>query len=248
MIILECQGVSKHFGGIKAVDNVDLQVKQGEILGLIGPNGSGKTTLVNVISGIYSPNNGKVLYKGELISGLRPHKISRMGIARTFQIDKPFRNLTVHENVNVGMLFGRGHKKRSMHSLKEGVDELLKLVGLWGKRDMLATDLTVPDRKRLELAKALAMEPNVILLDEVMAGLNTREIGEAMELIKDINQQGKTILVIEHVMKAIVGICHRILVLSQGKKIAEGDCETVMNDEAVIKVYLGDRYTRVNVN
>lgn len=245
-MLLKGESVTKDFGGLTAVDHVDFQLEEGEIVGLIGPNGAGKTTLINLVSGILPVTEGEIEYKGTSINGLSPNRVAELGIARTFQIVRPFLGMTVKENVGVGAMFGKlggnGTRKSPPGALGEA-EEVLDFVGLENKKDMLAESLTVPDRKRLEMAKALAMHPDVILFDEVMAGLNPSEVDDAIKIIRKIrDERGKTILVIEHVMRAIVGVSERVFVLHHGKKIADGDPERVMNDERVIKAYLGDRW------
>ena len=240
--LLEVRQVSKHFGGLAAVDRVDFAVGQGEILGVIGPNGAGKTTLLNLISGLEPLTGGQIFFKGERIDTLKPHEIARLGIGRTFQIVKPFMGLTVKENVAVGALFGRAGRAESVEKAMRQTGEILEKVGLAHKGNHLTEDITIPDRKKLELAKALAMEPELLLLDEVMAGLNPRETDEMMGVIEGVNSYGKTILVIEHVMRAIMGISHRLLVLHHGKMIAMGTPEEIANDDRVIEAYLGERY------
>jgi branched-chain amino acid transport system ATP-binding protein len=243
-LLLEGKSVTRYFGGLAAVNSVDFAVRRGEILGLIGPNGAGKTTLLNLISGVHSLSNGRISFKGQVISGLAPHRVTQQGIARTFQIVKPFPGMTVRENVAVGALFGRaGHGKQVNSALKKA-DEILEFVNLHHKKDADVNEITIADRKRIELARALAMEPDLLLLDEVMAGLNHREIEQIMALIQKINQDGLTLLIIEHVMKAIMGLCDRILVLHHGQRIALGSPEEIANDEQVIKAYLGERYTQ----
>lgn len=246
--ILRGKGVTKYFGALKAVDNVDFYVKKGEVVGLIGPNGAGKTTLLDLINGMHSLSGGKIYYKNIDISHYKPYKIAELGIARTFQIVKPFPGMTVRENVLVGALFGRQKGKINIKGALEKVDEVLELTGLYPKRDLEVESLTIPDRKRLELTRALAMSPEVLLLDEVMAGLNSAEIDGVISLINKINREmNLTILVIEHVMKAIMQISHRIMVLHHGEKIADGPPQEVVNDSRVIEAYLGERYAKKRV-
>ncbi len=241
-IILKARNVSKHFGGLAAVNEVSMNIFRGEILGLIGPNGAGKTTFVNVITGMLPITSGKVLFKGKDITGWPAYKVGRIGIARTFQIVKPFRGMTVRENVAVGAMFGhRGHEHSTKTALKKA-DEVLEFVGMGHLKERHADELTLPYLKRLELAKALAMEPELLFLDEVMAGLNPKEIESAMELVKRINEQGITILVIEHVMKAIAGITDRVFVLNFGTELAQGPPQEVLNHPEVIKAYLGEKF------
>lgn len=242
MSILEGRNITKKFAGLVAVDRVDFQLEPGQILGLIGPNGAGKTTLVNVIAGIYPPTEGEVYFKGEKISGLKPYQIGRLGIGRTFQIVKPFPGMTVKENAAVGAMFGAQGKQRSAREAEKRAEEILEFVGLKDQMGVRADQLNVASRKRLEVAKALAMGPDVILFDEVMAGLNFSEIDRAVELIKKVRDSGITILIIEHVMRAIKNVCDRIFVLHHGQKIADGSTQQVLNDENVIKAYLGKRY------
>lgn len=243
-ILLEGEGVSKYFGGLAALADLNFQVRRGEIVGLIGPNGAGKTTLINVITGISSVSKGKVHFKGEDITYAKPHHIGQMGIARTFQIVKPFSGMTLEENVLIGALFGKSGMKRTMPEALKKVAEVLKFVGLMEKKDVAVEGTTLPDRKRLELAKALAMEPELLLLDEVMAGLTPKETEDVMALVKEMKRGGITILVIEHVMKAIMGISDRIIVLHQGESIAEGTPDEISRNEKVIAAYLGARYAK----
>ncbi len=243
-ILLKGNGVTKTFGALKAVWNVDFEVKRGEILGIIGPNGAGKTTFLSLINGTLSPTRGEIFFKSEKITGLKPHEIAERGISRTFQIVKPFPGMTVLENVSIGALFGKD-KIRDAREAREKTRSILAKVNLEGKGDVKVEHLNISERKRLELARALAMDPEILLLDEVMAGLNTAEVESVMELIKELNRQGRTILVIEHVMKAIMGVSHRVLVLHHGEKIAEGSPEAITNDEKVISAYLGERYAKM---
>lgn len=238
MRILEGEGVRKHFGGLAAVTHVDFHIDQGKILGLIGPNGAGKTTLFNLISGSLLPTSGVIRFKGENITGLRPHKICKRGMARTFQLVKLFGNMTVLENVLLGSLFGTSMVMRESNAKRESL-ELLEFVGLSAMEGILARDLTMANQKRLEVARALATKPELLLLDEVMAGLTPTEVGSAIELIRKIGNRGITVFMIEHVMKAIMTVSDRIIVLHHGEKIAEGIPEEIATNPKVIEIYLG---------
>jgi branched-chain amino acid transport system ATP-binding protein len=239
---LAIENVSMYFGGLHALDDVSFGVERGSIVGLIGPNGSGKTTLMNVISGVYKPTLGAVHFGGKRISDVPTYAVCHLGIARTFQVVKPFANLSVRENVAVGAMYGRNGHKRGTQASFERAQELLETVGLARVAERPASDLTVPDRKRLEVAKALALDPEVLLLDEVMAGLNATEIDEALQLLRDVNGNGVTLIVVEHLMKAIASISTTIVVLAEGKKIAEGAPADVLASDRVIEAYLGTRY------
>jgi branched-chain amino acid transport system ATP-binding protein len=240
--LLELARVTKRFGGLAAVDDLSFSVRQGEVLGMIGPNGAGKSTVVGLIGGALAPTSGSVRLAGRDITRLAPHQRTHLGIARTFQIAQPFAGLEIRENVIVGAMFGG--KARSRAEAARVADTVLERVGLAHKARLKGDELTVADRKRLEMARALATTPRLLLLDEVMAGLTPREVGEAVALIREINQSGVTVLVIEHVMRAITRVSDRILVLHHGQKIAEDAPETVLSDPRVIEAYLGQRYAQ----
>jgi len=243
-VSLRIDGVGMRFGGLWALSDVSFDVERGSVVGLIGPNGSGKTTLMNVISGVYKPTTGAVTYAGRRIADVPAHDVCHLGIARTFQIVKPFASLSVRENVAVGAMYGRYGGKRSTRASFERAQELLEIVGLARVAERPASELTIPDRKRLEVAKALALDPDVLLLDEVMAGLNATEVDEALELLRDVNRRGVTLIVVEHLMKAIVSISTTIVVLAEGKKIAQGAPSTVLASPQVIEAYLGSRWVK----
>ena len=242
MALLEARGVTKRFGGLAAVADVSFDLRDGEILGLIGPNGSGKTTLVNVITGALGYSGGDVRFRGDSLRGRPPYAIGRLGVSRTFQIVKPFRNLTVVENVMVGALFGARGGARMLATARGFAEEVLDFVALAHRADAPAEGLNVPERKRMELARALAMRPTVLFLDEVMAGLNPSEIDAAVGLIKRIRDRGTTLVVIEHVMKAIRELSDRIMVLFHGEKLTEGAPAEVLTNPDVVSAYLGRRF------
>ncbi len=236
MDILEAIELTKHFGALAAVDGVSFSLKEGEILGLIGPNGAGKTTTFNMIVGMLRPTAGRVIFEGKDITGMKPHRICRQGVAKTSQVMEPFKAMTVHDNVLVAALHGG---RMRMRKGREKADEVLAFVGLVEKRDRLAGAVSVPDRRRLELARALSTGARVLLLDECLAGLTPTEIDEALEILRSIRDLGKSLIVVEHVMRAVMGISDRIVVLNHGGKIAEGAPEWVANREEVIEAYLG---------
>ncbi len=242
--LLSLQGVSRRFGGLNAVDNVGLDVEPGEILGLIGPNGAGKTTLINLITGVHRATAGRVRFDGHDITRCRPYQIARLGLARTFQIVQPFPNMTVVNNVAAGALFC-GHAK-NVREAQAVAHEHLAFTGLADMADRPAASLTLARRKRLELAKSLAMRPRLLMLDEVNAGLNPTEIEEALGIIRRIAEQGVTIIVIEHLMKVVLSISQRVAVLHHGQLIALGAPRDVIRNESVIEAYLGAKYAAAN--
>jgi branched-chain amino acid transport system ATP-binding protein len=237
--LIEGEGVTKYFGGLAAVSDVDFHIDEGEVVGLIGPNGAGKTTLFNLISAALVPKPGVIKFKGKNITGMKPYRICRMGIGRTFQTVKIFANMSVIENVLVGSFFGELSRISRVDAEKESA-RYLDFVGLTSMSATPAKDLTLANQKRLEVARALATKPEVLLLDELMAGLTHTEVAEAMESVKNIRDKGITIVMIEHVMKAIMNVCDRIIVLHHGQKIAEGTPKEIANSKTVVEVYLGE--------
>ncbi|MGD2185303.1 MAG: ABC transporter ATP-binding protein [Desulfobacterales bacterium] len=240
MSILEVKNVSKRFGGVQAIKQVSFSVTSGEILGLIGPNGAGKTTIFNLITGAIRPDEGDILYKNEIITGLKPHLTCKAGISRTFQVTRPLNKMTCRENVLVPLLENRPDLKGAVR-IKQA-EELLHMTALDGKEDWLAESLNLIDKKRLELTRALAASPKLILLDEVLGGLNSMEMQDALKLIRSIRDQFDiTVVWIEHIMGAIMNVCERVIVLDQGHLICQGAPESVCQDPNVIEAYLGEQ-------
>jgi branched-chain amino acid transport system ATP-binding protein len=239
--VLETQGLGRRFGGLQAVADVSFSVPRGEVLGVIGPNGAGKSTLINLVTGHIKPTAGRVLIDGKDLTGKKPWTVARAGVSRTFQIVKPFRGMTVRENVAVGVLYGPD-RVATMSTAMVRADELLEDVGLTRVADRPPGELSIADARRLEFAKALAGSPKLLLLDEVMAGLRPSEIEPSLELIRRLKERGLTIIVVEHVMKAILAVSDRVLVVHQGQVLTSGPPRTVLSDQRVIEAYLGQRY------
>ena len=237
-VLLSVQGVTKRFGGLQALTQVTFDLPEGQILGLIGPNGAGKTTLFNAINGVYPCEEGRIIFRDKDVTKMKTYHHARMGMARTHQIVQPLNELTVRDNVMVGACFGR--ENQSLGHAADVADEVLEFVGLNVRADQLAGSLNVAQKKRLEMARALASRPYLLLLDEVLAGLNSSEIGKMVEMVKKIRELGITIIMIEHVMKAVMNVSDRILVLDYGQQIAEGSPEEISSNEKVIEAYLGD--------
>ena len=237
--LLDVQSVSKRFGGLQALSSVAFTVGEGEIVGLIGPNGAGKTTLFNVVTGVYPPDEGRVVFGGEDVTGAAPHRLCKLGAARTFQVSKPFAALTVLQTVRIGAL----NRIPDMAGATLKALEVLELMGLAGKRDEPGKSLTVMERKRLEMARALATQPSLLLLDEVAAGLRPNEIQDMIALVRRIAAGGVSVLIIEHVLEAVMRLSARIVVLNHGEVIAQGRPDELVNDARVIDAYLGEAYS-----
>lgn len=238
--LLETRSLTKLFGGVHAVKNVSFSVETTEILGLIGPNGAGKTTVFNLITGLERPSSGEVFFEGKSIRKLKPHTICRMGISRTYQSVRPFLNHSVRENIAVGVGYGRGRGD----SENKKIDEILEFLGLAQKQFLLAKNLPIEQRKLVEVGRAIGASPKLLLLDEPMAGLNPREVQEFVAIMKKLNKKGMTILIVEHVMKAISSACSRVIVLDAGEVLASGSPQEVLSDKKVIDIYLGESYSK----
>lgn len=236
---LVVRGISKRFGGLRAVQDLTFSVEEGQTVALIGPNGAGKTTSFNLITGYYRPDAGSILAFGHELVGLRPYNVCARGLARTFQVARPFGKMTVLANVMTGAFL----RDKSLNVAQERANEAIEFVGLSSKRDSLACDLTTIDQRRLEMARALATEPRVLLLDEAMAGLNPAEIDQAVALVGQLSNRGLTIVIVEHVMRAIMAVAHHIVVLDHGQKIAEGGPKEIASNPEVIRAYLGSGYS-----
>jgi ABC-type branched-subunit amino acid transport system ATPase component len=236
-VLLECVEVEQRFGGVRALAGVSLTISRGEAVGLVGPNGSGKSTLISILCGAQTPTAGEVRLDGRRVDRLEPHELSHLGVARTHQIPKPFVSMTVRDNVAVACMFGR--VSQTLADARRSTEEHLDVVGLTAQADALPHEINLHQRQLLELARALATRPTLLLLDEVLAGLNPAEVDEALRVLQRIREGGATILMVEHVMRAVTGLADRIVVLDQGTKLADGTPDVVMNDPAVARAYLG---------
>ena len=236
-VLLECVDVEKRFGGVRALAGVSLTVGRGDVLGLVGPNGSGKSTLIGILSGVHAPTAGRVVLDGRRIDRLPPHVRSHLGIARTHQIPKPFETMTVRDNVAIACMFGR--VAQSLATGREAAGEFLDVVGLTARADAFPREVNLHQRQLLELARALATQPTLLLLDEVLAGLNPAELDEALAVLRRIHERGTTIVLVEHLMRVVTGLATRIVVLDRGAKLADGLPDAVMNDPDVRRAYLG---------
>ncbi len=241
LLLLEVNNISKRFGGLRAVQNLSFFIKKKEILGLIGPNGAGKTTVFNIIAGVYKTNSGSIKLNNKDTTNLKPYQICKMGIARTFQVARPFGKLTVLDNVLTAALL----YTNNINIARNEAEKIIETVGLIDKIYFLASNLTIADKKRLELARALATKPAIVLLDEVMSGLTPKETNEIVDIIKNIRNSGITFLVVEHVMQVIMSLADRIIVMNHGEKLTEGIPQEVVNNKMVIKAYLGDDYYEI---
>ena len=246
MVLLDARDLTKDFGGLVAVKNVSFQIREREIIGLIGPNGAGKTTLFNLVTGMDRPDSGSVTFEGRNITKLRPHKICKLGISRTYQSVRPFLNHSVRENVAVGAIYGR--KVPDGRSIDERVDEILSFLDLKSKENYLSRNLPIEERKMVEVGRALAGNPKLLMLDEPMAGLNPSEVGQFVNLVKRLNaEKGLTVLIVEHLMKAISSLCSRVIVMHHGEVLAEGTPSVVLTDSSVIEVYLGESFGKEKI-
>ena len=240
--VLTARRINKRFGGAVALRDVDFRLCEGEILGLIGPNGAGKTTLINILSGNLRADTGQVSLNGRAIDRLAAHKIASLGVARTFQFVRPFLGMTVEENILVGALFGRGRDSISPTRRARELDDILEFLDLQRRRSDPVESLNIPERKKVELGRALAMRPSVLLLDELVAGLNPTEMKSLMAVVRRINQQGVSLLIVEHVIQVVAGLCDRVIVLHHGQKLADGPTDRVLSDRQVVEAYLGKSY------